>query len=101
MIFCVAKIFTQDFILNNNVAKQLILFSVTLLVLAKQVNVKEYNVLKNWPVDLAVTRSSLEREVKGSNLGPVKSDTVLPTVRHRCNTFSDGAVFAADAMTQR
>ena len=28
----------------------------------------------------------------GSNLGPVKSDTVLSTVRHRCNIFSKEAV---------
>ena len=33
-------------------------------------------------------RSSLEREVRGSNLGPVKSDTVLPTARHRYNVSS-------------
>ena len=30
----------------------------------------------------------LEREVWGSNLGPVKSDTVLSTARHRCNISS-------------
>ena len=39
--------------------------------------------LSGWPVDQAVTRLSLEREVCGSNLGPGKSDTVLPTV-HPC-----------------
>ena len=39
-----------------------------------------------------LTRSSLEREVWGSNLGPVKSDTELPTVRHRCDISSKGAV---------
>ena len=44
------------------------------------------------PVGRAVTRSSLEREVRGSNLGPVKSDTVLPTARHRCSISSKGAV---------
>ena len=33
----------------------------------------------------------LEREVWGSNLGPVKSDPVLPTARHRCD-ISKGAV---------
>ena len=43
-------------------------------------------------VGRAVTRSTLEREVRGSNLGPVKSDTVLPTARHRCNISSKGAV---------
>ena len=40
----------------------------------------------------AVTRSSLEREVWGSNLGPVKLDTVLPTARHRYDISSNGAV---------
>ena len=44
------------------------------------------------PVGRAVTRSSLEREVRGTNLGPVKSDTVLPTARHRCDVSSNGAV---------
>ena len=39
----------------------------------------------NCPAGRAVTRSSLEREVRGSNFGPVKSDTVLPTARHRCD----------------
>ena len=46
----------------------------------------------NRPVGRAVTRSSLEREVWGSNLGPVKSDTKLPTARHRCDISSNGAV---------
>ena len=44
------------------------------------------------PVGRAVTHWSLEREVWGSNLGPVKSDTVLPTARHRCDISSKGAV---------
>ena len=48
--------------------------------------------IKYRPVGRAVTRSSLEREVWGSNLGPVKSDTVLPTARHRCDISSNGAV---------
>ena len=38
--------------------------------------------------DRAVTRSSLEREVWGSKLGPVKSGTVLPTACHSSNIFS-------------
>ena len=38
---------------------------------------------------------SLEREEKGSKLGPVKSDAVLPTARHRCNISSKGAVLPA------
>ena len=54
-----------------------------------------------WPVDSrmhyrwtnrlagrAVTRLALEREVWGSNLRPVKSETVLPTARHRGDIFS-------------
>ena len=43
-------------------------------------------------VGRAVTRSSLEREVWSSNLGPVKLDTVLPTACHRCDISSKGAV---------
>ena len=45
------------------------------------------------PVGRAVTRSSLEWEVRDSNLGPVKSYTVLPTARHRCDISLKGAVF--------
>ena len=52
--------------------------------------------LKNdltWlPVDRTVTHSSLEREVRGSNLGPVKLDTMVPTARHRCDISSKEAV---------
>ena len=44
------------------------------------------------PVGRAVTRSSLEREVWGSNLGPIKLGTVLPTARHRCDISSKEAV---------
>ena len=40
----------------------------------------------------AVTRSSLERQVKGSNLRPVKLDTALPTVCYRSDISSKGAV---------
>ena len=36
--------------------------------------------------------SSLEREVWGSNLGPVKSDAVLPTARQCSNVSSNEAV---------
>ena len=46
----------------------------------------------NRPVGRAVALSSLEREVGGSNLGPVKSNTELPTVRHRCDISSKEAV---------
>ena len=37
----------------------------------------------NRPGGRAVTRLSLEREVRGSNLGLVKSNTLFPTTRHR------------------
>ena len=47
---------------------------------------------KHRPVGRAVTRSALEREVWGLNIGPVKSNTVLPTARHRCGISSKGAV---------
>ena len=40
----------------------------------------------------AVTRSSLERKVRGSNFGPVKLNMVLPTARNRCNILK-GAMF--------
>ena len=43
-------------------------------------------------VNQAVTPSSLEREVRGSNLGSVKLDTVLPTARHRWDSSSKGTV---------
>ena len=46
----------------------------------------------NWPVGRALTRSSLEWEVRGSNLGPVKLDAVLPTACQRCNISSKEAV---------
>ena len=45
------------------------------------------------PVGRAVTQSSLEQEVRGSNLGPVKSAAVLPTAHHRCDISSKEAVF--------
>ena len=44
------------------------------------------------PAGREVTRSSLEREIWGSILGPVKSDIVLPTARYRCDISSKGAV---------
>ena len=43
-------------------------------------------------VGQVITPSFLEREIRGSNLGPVESDTVLTTAGHRCNTSSNGAV---------
>ena len=47
---------------------------------------------KKWPVVRAVTRPSTQREVWDSNLGQIKSDTVLTTARHRCDISSKGAV---------
>ena len=48
--------------------------------------------ISNRPVSRAVTRSSLEWEVRDSNLGPVKLDTVLRTACHRCYVSSKGVV---------
>ena len=48
-----------------------------------------------------VTRSSLEREVSGSNLGPVKPNTVLPTACRSCGISLKEAVLPPGAMTQR
>ena len=44
------------------------------------------------PVGRTATRLSLEREVRGWNLGPVKLNLELPTARHRCDISSEGAV---------
>ena len=46
----------------------------------------------NRPVGRAVKLSHMKREVKDSNFRPVKSDTVLPMARYRCNISSKGAV---------
>ena len=46
----------------------------------------------NFATIRAVTRSSREREVWDSNLGPVKSDAVLPAARHSCDISSKVAV---------
>ena len=57
--------------------------------------------LENYfPVGWTVTRSSLEREVWGSNLGPFKSVTELPTAHLRCDIFK-GVVLPAGAMRLR
>ena len=50
-----------------------------------------YGFEKTITVGRTLTCSSLEQEVRSSNLGPVKSNTVLPTARHRCDIFSKGA----------
>ena len=47
--------------------------------------------MEDRPVGRAVARSSLEQEVR-ENLGPVKSDTELPTACHRCDISLKGAV---------
>ena len=43
----------------------------------------------------------MEREVEGSNLSPVKSNTVLTAARYRCDTSSKGAVLLAGVMTRK
>ena len=37
-------------------------------------------------------RLSLERKIRGLNLGPVKSDALLPTARRRYEIFLKGTV---------
>ena len=46
----------------------------------------------NRSVGRAATRSSMERKVRGSNLGPVKSEAVLPMARYRCDISSKEVV---------
>ena len=53
---------------------------------------RQQSLVFDLPVSRAVTRSSLKRGVIGSNLGPVKSDIVVPTARHHCSIFLKGAV---------
>ena len=57
----------------------------------------------SWPVGRALTHSSLQREVLGSNLGPVKLDTVLLTAGHhnRCNISLKRAMLPAWTTTRR
>ena len=50
--------------------------------------------LRTIPVGWAVTCLPLQQEVCGSNLGKIKSDTVLPMACHFCSIFSKRAVFA-------
>ena len=56
---------------------------------------------QNRPVARAVTRSSLEQDIWGSNLEPVKSDTVLPTAHHRWDSSSRGAVLPTGRKTRK
>ena len=55
----------------------------------------------NLQVGQAITSSFLDSEVWSLNLGPVKSDSVLPKARTRCDISSNGAVLHAGAMTRR
>ena len=48
--------------------------------------------MHQYKVGRAVMHSFLEREVWGSILGPVKSDTVLPTALHCCYISSKETV---------
>ena len=52
------------------------------------------------PVGRAVECSSLEREILGFNLGPVKLVTELLTARHRYNISSKKAVFTGHNNTE-
>ena len=61
-------------------------------ILSKQASIQRGIYHCNLPVGRVVTRSCLEWEDWGSNLGPVKLDTVLAAARHRCNISSKGAV---------
>ena len=61
-------------------------------IITRVIRFRTFNFSSHWPVGRAVTRSSFEQEVGGSNLSPVKSDTVLPTARHHWNISSKEAV---------
>ena len=52
---------------------------------------RETSIPTSWSSASLVEHSFLEREVKGSNLGPVELDTVLPIACHRSNISSIGA----------
>ena len=51
-----------------------------------------------YQIGRAVTRSSLEQKVCGSNLKPIKSDTVLSTARNHCDISSKGVALSTGAM---
>ena len=76
-------------ILTNNVLTWSDIHDLWFLV---STSTKHLHCVNSMLVSRAVTRSSLEREVWGSNLGPVKSDTGLPTARHRCDISPKRAV---------
>ena len=73
--------------------------------LRRQKNIGQKKLVKQKRMRLwtsrAVVRASLEREVQVSNLGLVKTNKVLPRVRHRCDISSKGAVVPAGAMKRR
>ena len=56
---------------------------------------------KKQTVGRELTLSSLEQEVWGSNLGLVKSDTVLPTARHCYDISWKGAALLAGERMRR
>ena len=51
-----------------------------------------YCIYCNRPVGRVVTRLSLERKVRDSNLRPIKLDTVLPTACYCCDISSKEVV---------
>ena len=55
----------------------------------------------NQPVGQVVMHSFVEQRGQGSNLGLLKSNTVLPTARHRCNISLKEAVLPTGAITRR
>ena len=48
-----------------------------------------------------IARSSLEREVRRLNLGPVKLDALLPTARHAATFIQKKLCCLGAAMSQR
>ena len=60
--------------------------------ISRQVISLSHKQVKNRPVGQTATHSSLERDVRGSNLWLVKSETVLPTAGYRCNISLEKAV---------
>ena len=51
-----------------------------------------YLIISDYKYQFKVTRLSLEREAWSSNFGPIKSDIVLSTSCHSCNSSSKRAV---------
>ena len=61
--------------------------------------IKVNDISLNRPVGQVVAHLHLEQEVRGSNLGLVKLNTVLPTTRHCCDIFSKVVVLPIGVMT--